>query len=57
MTVFAISDALADLGIDWQVLTDSVPADAISVYVSGAMGQLDEAGYGGMLRSARWGAA
>ena len=51
MTVFAISDALADLGIDWQVLTDSVPADAISVYVSGAMGQLDEAGYGGMLRS------
>ena len=51
MTVFAISDALADLGIDWQVLEDAVPANAVSVYVSGAMGQLDEAGYGGMLRS------
>ena len=44
MTVFAISDALADLGIDWQVLEDAVPANAVSVYVSGAMGQLDEAG-------------
>ncbi len=51
MTVFAVSDALADLGLDWQVLADAVPANAISVYVSGAMGQLDEAGYGGMLRS------
>ena len=29
MTVFAISDALADLGIDWQVLEGAVPADAI----------------------------
>ncbi|GIR69435.1 MAG: hypothetical protein CM15mP74_06860 [Halieaceae bacterium] len=49
MTVFAMSDALADLGIDWDTLSQSVPSDAISVYVSGAMGQLDEAGYGGML--------
>ena len=51
MTVFAMSDALADLGMAWHVLADAVPAEAISVYVSGAMGQLDEAGYGGMLRS------
>ena len=49
MTVFAMSDALADLGIDWDIVSQSVPADALSVYVSGAMGQLDEAGYGGML--------
>lgn len=49
MTVFAMSDALADLGIDWDTLSQSVPSDAVSVYVSGAMGQLDEAGYGGML--------
>ncbi|MDG2461013.1 MAG: beta-ketoacyl synthase [Luminiphilus sp.] len=51
MTVFAISDALADLGLDWSVVAGSVPADAISVYVSSAMGQLDESGAGGMLRS------
>ena len=57
MTVFAISDALADLGIDWQVLTDSVPADAISVYVSGAMGQLMRRVTAACCGRARWGAA
>ena len=51
MTVFAISDALADLGLEWCELAEKVPGDAISVYVSSAMGQLDEAGAGGMLRS------
>jgi len=50
MTVFAASDALADLGMSWQQLEARVPADAISVYVSSSMGQLDEAGSGGMLR-------
>jgi len=53
MTVFAMSDALADLGMDWPSVAAHVPAEAISVYVSSAMGQLDEAGYGGMMRS-RW---
>ena len=53
MTVFAMSDALADLGMDWPSLAAKVPAEAISVYVSSAMGQLDDAGYGGMMRS-RW---
>jgi acetoacetyl-[acyl-carrier protein] synthase len=51
MTVFAMSDALADLGMDWATLADNVPADAISVYISSAMGQLDDAGSGGMLRA------
>ncbi len=50
MTVFAASDALADLGIDWTEVEARVPADAISVYVSSSMGQLDESGTGGMLR-------
>ncbi|EED34851.1 3-oxoacyl-(acyl-carrier-protein) synthase I [Luminiphilus syltensis NOR5-1B] len=49
MTVFAASDALADLGIEWEVIRQRVPADAISVYVSSSMGQLDDAGTGGML--------
>ena len=50
MTVFAASDALADLGVDWSQVEARVPSDAISVYVSSSMGQLDEAGTGGMLR-------
>lgn len=51
MAIFAMSDALADLGMDWSAITAKVPGDAISVYVSSAMGQLDESGTGGMLRS------
>jgi acetoacetyl-[acyl-carrier protein] synthase len=51
MTVFAMSDALADLGMDWATLAGKVPADAVSVYISSAMGQLDDAGSGGMLRA------
>ncbi len=50
MTVFAASDALADLGIDWKQLEQRVSPDQISVYVSSSMGQLDDDGTGGMLR-------
>lgn len=50
MTVFAASDALADLGIDWTEVEAHVSPDAVSVYVSSSMGQLDEGGTGGMLR-------
>ncbi|MDG1065042.1 MAG: beta-ketoacyl synthase [Luminiphilus sp.] len=50
MTVFAASDALADLGIDWTEVEARVAPDAVSVYVSSSMGQLDEGGTGGMLR-------
>ena len=50
MTVFAASDALADLGIDWSEVEARVSPDAVSVYVSSSMGQLDENGTGGMLR-------
>ena len=53
MTVFAMSDALADLGMDWAALAGKVPADAVSVYISSAMGQLDGAASGGMLRARR----
>ena len=50
MTVYAASDALADLGIDWSEVTSRVSPAAISVYVSSSMGQLDDNGTGGMLR-------
>ena len=51
MAIFAISDALADLGMSWDQLSSSVSPDAISVYMSSSMGQLDEAGSGGMLQA------
>ncbi len=51
MTVYAASDALGSLGIDWDVVTQHVAADEISVYAGSAMGQLDGAGTGGMLKA------
>ena len=49
MSIYAMSDALADLGLNWDQLAGSLPPDAVSVYVSSSMGQLDEAATGGML--------
>ena len=51
MSVFAASDALADLGIDWSDVMHRVAPDAVSVYMSSSMGQLDDAGTGGMLQA------
>ncbi|PIE39111.1 MAG: beta-ketoacyl synthase [Gammaproteobacteria bacterium] len=55
MSVFAASDALGDLGIDWQAVQSRVAADQISVYAGSAMGQLDEAGGGGMMSARAYG--
>ena len=49
MSIYAMSDALADLGLEWDRLAGSLPPDAVSVYVSSSMGQLDEAATGGMM--------
>ena len=49
MSIYAVSDALADLGLNWDQLAGSLPPDAVSVYVSSSMGQLDEAATGGMM--------
>ncbi len=51
MTVCAASDTLGNLGIDWETIRQKVPADQISVYAGSAMGQLDNYGAGGLLRS------
>ena len=50
ISVFAASDALADLGIPWSAVMRRVAPDRVSVYVSSSMGQLDDAGSGGMLQ-------
>jgi acetoacetyl-[acyl-carrier protein] synthase len=51
MTVFAASDALGSLGIDWETVRQHVAVDQVSVYAGSAMGQLDGAGAGGMIKA------
>ncbi len=52
MAVFAASDALFSSGLDWQALRDSLPPDQVAVYASNAMSQLDDYGFGGMMKAA-----
>ena len=51
MTVYAASDALGSLGLDWDTVCQKVSVDQISVYAGSAMGQLDSAGAGGMMKA------
>lgn len=51
MMVYAASDALGSLGLDWERIAAKVPVDQVSVYAGSAMGQLDGAGAGGMLKA------
>ncbi len=51
MSICAASDALGNLGLDWEMIQRKVPADQVSVYAGSAMGQLDSAGAGGMLKA------
>ena len=51
MTVYAASDALGSLGLDWEMISSLVATDEVSVYAGSAMGQLDAAGAGGMIKS------
>lgn len=51
LTIFAASDAINSLGIDWEVVRQAVPADRISVYAGSGMSQLDYNGNGGLLQA------
>ena len=51
LTVFAASDALGNLGLDWDTLAGRLPADQISVYAGSAMSQLDGNSNGGLIAS------
>ncbi|GAA5316604.1 MAG: beta-ketoacyl-ACP synthase FabY [Candidatus Pelagadaptatus aseana] len=51
MTVVAASDALHSVGIEWDVIKNAVQPDEIAVYASSGMGQLDDNGFGGMIKS------
>jgi acetoacetyl-[acyl-carrier protein] synthase len=51
MSVYAASDALGFLGLDWDALATTLGPDQVSVYAGSAMGQLDDNGIGGMLKA------
>lgn len=51
MSILAASDAVKSIGIDWRTITSKVEPDAIAVYSSSVMSQLDATGLGGMMKS------
>lgn len=51
MALFAMSDALGQLGIPWRDVQARVRPDQIGVYASSSMGQLDEFATGGLLQA------
>ncbi|MCY0964532.1 beta-ketoacyl synthase [Parathalassolituus penaei] len=52
MAVYAASDALGQLGIEWETLSRHVGPDEIGVYAGSAMGQQDYNSHGGMMQAA-----
>ena len=51
LTIFAASDAINSLGIDWETVRQNVAPDQISVYAGSGMSQLDYNGNGGMMQA------
>lgn len=51
MSVYAASDALGSIGLDWETVRQHVAIDKMSVYAGSAMGQLDGDGLGGMVKA------
>ncbi|MDP5055227.1 MAG: beta-ketoacyl synthase [Marinomonas hwangdonensis] len=55
MTIYGASDAVKSSGIDWEVIRSKVAPDQIAVYAANSIGQMDDLGFGGMLKSALMG--
>ncbi|WP_207062596.1 beta-ketoacyl synthase [Motiliproteus sp. SC1-56] len=51
MTVYSASDAINSTGIPWAQIRDLLSADAVAVYAGNSIGQLDDYGFGGLLKS------
>ncbi len=54
-TVYGASDAIASTGIPWELIRARLPADQVAVYAGNSIGQLDDNGFGGLLKSAALG--
>ena len=51
MTVFGMSDALGQLGIEWAEIQDRINPDEVAVFSGSCIGQLDKHGFGGLMQS------
>ena len=51
MAIFGVSDCLNQSGLDWDALSSRLDPDAIAVYAGNSIGQLDDNGWGGLLKS------
>jgi acetoacetyl-[acyl-carrier protein] synthase len=51
MTLYAASDALNAMGLDWEVIRQKVAPDKVAVYAGSSLNQLDYDGYGGLLKA------
>ncbi|QJQ97054.1 MULTISPECIES: beta-ketoacyl synthase [Halomonadaceae] len=51
MTIFGASDCLGQSGLEWEALSARLDPDAIAVYAGNSIGQLDDQGWGGLLKS------
>ncbi|MFD2192246.1 beta-ketoacyl synthase [Pistricoccus aurantiacus] len=51
MAIFGVSDCLGQSGLDWDALSSRLDPDAIAVYAGNSIGQLDDNGWGGLLKS------
>ena len=49
LSVYAMSDALSSLGIDWHELMTKVKPDEVSVYAGSALGQIDHCSLQGLI--------
>ena len=51
MTIYAASDAIKAVGVDWSTILKHVAPDQVAVYAGSAMSQLDYNGSGGMIQA------
>ncbi len=51
MAIFAASDCLGASGLDWESLRARLDPDDIAVYAGNSIGQLDDEGWGGLMKS------
>ncbi|HBB53222.1 MAG TPA: beta-ketoacyl synthase [Legionellales bacterium] len=49
LTVYAMSDALSSLGLDWNQLLTKIKPDQVSVYAGSALAQVDEHSLAGLI--------
>ena len=49
LALVGMTDALGQMGLNWDEVSSLVPPDQISLYSSAAIGQMDETGYAGLL--------